>query len=612
MNDQITINTIIQNILNQGFTSINDDINIEIPLDDTTIRFTSTFNQKVNKKEENIALNLGQCENKLKDAYNIPINDSLYILEIIYQEPTMKIPIIEYEVYYPFNERRNLTKLDLALCKDTKIEISLVVSINDTIDKYNASSDYYNDVCSKTTSSYGTDITLKDRRNDFINNNMSLCEDNCDLIDYNKEEERAKCSCDVKLSIPPIDEIKFKTNDFFKNFIDIKNIMNFSILKCFKNVFIIKELKKNFGFIIMCGILILYFLVLIIFLIKSFKGLKDIIINIISYLKSTEKIEIKEFGNNKKKIEPQKSKKEFIKNKKKKNMFEDDDNNNNIIGKNKIKSRDKNKYTKKGRNISEQITQNHFSNSLIKMNTLNLENDSNIKELIKQKDFELNSLDYLEAKKLDHRSYFQYYISLLKNNHPLIFSFCPYEDYNLMIIKIFLFFFSFSLDFTINALFFNDDTMHKIHVDRGKYDFLFQIPQIIYSSLISRFIDDLIKKLALSQDIIVEIKKEKEKAKFDKKYYEKILNTLKKKFIAFYIIIFIILLIFLYYISCFCGIYVNTQIHLIKDSIVSLFISFLLPFLIYLIPGIFRICALKEKKSRNCLYKFSMFLENFL
>ena len=248
MNDQITINTIIQNILNQGFTSINDDINIEIPLDDTTIRFTSTFNQKVNKKEENIALNLGQCENKLKDAYNIPINDSLYILEIIYQEPTMKIPIIaiiEYEVYYPFNERRNLTKLDLALCKDTKIEISLVVSINDTIDKYNASSDYYNDVCSKTTSSYGTDITLKDRRNDFINNNMSLCEDNCDLIDYNKEEERAKCSCDVKLSIPPIDEIKFKTNDFFKNFIDIKNIMNFSILKCFKNVFIIKELKKN-------------------------------------------------------------------------------------------------------------------------------------------------------------------------------------------------------------------------------------------------------------------------------------------------------------------------------------------------------------------------------
>ena len=38
----------------------------------------------------------------------------------------------------------------------------------ENIDKYNSSSGYYNDMCYITSSYYGTDISLKDRRNDFI------------------------------------------------------------------------------------------------------------------------------------------------------------------------------------------------------------------------------------------------------------------------------------------------------------------------------------------------------------------------------------------------------------------------------------------------------------
>ena len=47
----------------------------------------------------------------------------------------MKIPKVEYEVYYPFYNN-NLKKLNLSLCKGTKIEISIPVKINDTLDKY--------------------------------------------------------------------------------------------------------------------------------------------------------------------------------------------------------------------------------------------------------------------------------------------------------------------------------------------------------------------------------------------------------------------------------------------------------------------------------------------
>ena len=46
--------------------------------------------------------------------------------------------------------------------------------------------------------------------------------------------------------------------------------------------------------------------------------------------------------------------------------------------------------------------------------------------------------------------------------------------------------------------------------------------------------------------------------------------------------------------------------YLIKDSIISFGLSFVNPFFINLIPGIFRICALRAKnKNKVCLYNLS-------
>ena len=108
-------------------------------------------------------MDLGQCEYNIKKDYNISENDSLYILQIISEEVGMKIPKLEYEVYYPLNNDGNeLIKLNLTSCKGTKIEISIIVEINDSLDKYNPKSEYYNDICAKATSESGTDINLKD------------------------------------------------------------------------------------------------------------------------------------------------------------------------------------------------------------------------------------------------------------------------------------------------------------------------------------------------------------------------------------------------------------------------------------------------------------------
>jgi hypothetical protein len=117
---------------------------------------------------------------------------------------------------------------------------------------------------------------------------------------------------------------------------------------------------------------------------------------------------------------------------------------------------------------------------------------------------ELNRMSYKEALIYDKRTYLQYYWALLKKKQLILFTIINRNDYNLVTIKISLFFLSFSLYFTINGFFFNDDTMHKIYKDNGIYDIIYQIPIMIYSTLISSIINILLKTLSLSEKSILE------------------------------------------------------------------------------------------------------------
>ena len=131
------------------------------------------------------------------------------------------------------------------------------------------------------------------------------------------------------------------------------------------------------------------------------------------------------------------------------------------------KSKNNDDFNKGGINI---INTNNEKNS--KRNILN--NIASDQEIIKKakiimeyNDEEKNNLKYKQALKYDKRTYFEYYISLLKTKHLFIFSFFYNNDYNSRIIKVDLFFISFILYYAVNALFFNDNTMHKIYEDEG-------------------------------------------------------------------------------------------------------------------------------------------------
>ena len=117
---------------------------------------------------------------------------------------------------------------------------------------------------------------------------MTLCEENCDLDNYNYETKIVKCSCDIKINIPLFDEIRFDKDKLLKNFIDIKNVINIKVLKCFREVFN-DSLKNNYGFFILIFIVVLFIICVIIFYAKSYNNIIKDISEIVRTLK-TKKI----------------------------------------------------------------------------------------------------------------------------------------------------------------------------------------------------------------------------------------------------------------------------------------------------------------------------------
>ena len=87
--------------------------------------------------------------------------------------------------------------------------------------------------------------------------------------------------------------------------------------------------------------------------------------------------------------------------------------------------------------------------------------------------------------------------------------------------------------------------MHDIYQDNGVFNIFYQIPQILYSSIISSLINVLLKQLSLSEKNILEIKKlENDKNIQNNEKVGKIQKYLKVKLILFFIFSFLLMAFF--------------------------------------------------------------------
>ena len=269
---------------------------------------------------------------------------------------------------------------------------------------------------------------------------------------------------------------------------------------------------------------------------------------------------------------------------------------------------------KEKRRDSQMIKFNKINDNdvvILQQKTIKNENSEKESSQYKYNEYELNNLSYEEAIQIDKRTYFQYYFCLLKRKQLIIFTFYTSTDYNSRLLKISLFLFSFALYVTINALFFNDSAMHKIYEDHGNFNFLYNLPKILYSTIISTAINFIILFLSLTEKDIVKIKVKVEEEKKDlNEVVKSTEKCLKIKLLIFFVLNFLFILFFWFYLSSFCAVYRNTQIHLFKDVSLSFALSLLYPFGLALLPGMLRIPALNDKnKDRKMLYNISKIVQ---
>ena len=592
------MDSLLFNLTNGG----GQDLLIKEENSDISYQITTSDNQNNNNYDNISSIILGACENILKTEYEINPNQSLLIFKIDYYKPGSKIPIIGYEVFHPESK----IKLNLDLCREELIKYNIPVEIDENnLFKYDPNNEYYVDQCVPYTTENGTDIIINDRQDEYNNNNMSICEIDCTLIEYKSETKKSICQCGVKSKQLTISEIANQTNLLSNNFAKKSQSTNMVSMKCYYTLFTKDGMIKNIASYILLFMILGFIISGIAFYKCGFFILEDIIKKIMLQKEKEHKkgrfdsIETSTIRKSKKK----KKMKIKIKGKNppKKEKI-------NTIFKEKFKNQLRKKLKSKITNKKDLNSTNN-QKSIIKLTEKDLKNPIRThskKNNFNFSDYELNYLSYNDAKIYDKRSFCNYYCSLIKAKHPFIFSFCHYNDYNSFIIKINILMLSFCLYYFFNALFFNEPLIHKIYEDEGIYNFIYLVPYIAYSFIISHILIILIKYIFLSERNIEEIKMENSYLKaLDKK--DKVVKYLIIKYISFYISGFLFLAFLWYYLSSFGAVFQNTQIYLIKNTMISFGFSLIYPFIINFIPAILRHYSLSRNNSEFA-FKISKYI----
>ena len=643
-------------------TKINSETNIIIDGENAIYQIISSLNMNDNLNKNISIIDFGECETRLRKNQSI---DYLLVLKIDTKIDSNSANILNYEVYNPntldkldlsicedikINTYSHFFPPQETLDKIIKLNLS-------GYDLYNINDSFYQDLCSPFTTDNDTDILLSDRKYDYYEN-VSLCEKNCAYKKYDYTIKKIQCECPVKKEIK-IEKDEIDKDSFFSSFIDVDNFSNIKVLKCFNLVFSKIGQKNNIGSYIFLMIIFIIIILGIIYRIYQIQNIIKIFRKIIKNDNTNQKTNkdsnnIKNYNkneninnninntinnninniikniNNNKASPPlkRKKKKNITIFKKPKNIkvktinnivlekIDDKTQNNNIFSSSTLP------YIQRIRNANNinsislrssllsnnKKTINKKFNTVIESNNEDQNTDKKKKDTVENKynynDEELNYLKYNEAIIYDKRTYGKYYCSLIMKKQLILFTFCNDSDYNIFILKLALFLFSFSLYFTVNVVFFVDSTVHHIYEKKGQIDLLFQIPDILYSTIISSIIGILIKNLALSNNDMLKIKQIKN---IDEALRQSALlvDKLIIKFNLFFILCSIFSIFFWYFISAFCAVFKNTQTILFENTLSSFALSLLYPFGLNILPGLLRIPSLRTKS------KFSIFIYNF-
>ena len=552
---------------------------------------TTSTGVPVSQPTDTSIIDISECEAILKKKYGLSDEEDLMIIKgDLLKELTEDYlgNSVEYQIF----STSMGAFLPLTDCQEAGTTVSVTNPFNSmnlitqyqsktgavVINGYNAFdvySPFYNDICTAFTNENGNDVLLDDRRKDYFDENINLCESGCKFVGYNVSTNMYTCICNIK--VIPGEEAEEYTGDYVTNqmpegFRDlVSKRSNIEVFKCASQVFSSKGQKKNFGSYILLAALASLIGVIVFHYVRERKTM-DLLFDELSQIPNS------------------------IANPNPKGTKDD-------------KKKDDPRNKNKGKNVSNEVREKEnkgkTSKRILKNEKIPVENL--VKDLKLTED-ELNNASFQIANDKDRRTFLRYYWSLLKVKQLFIFTFYTSGDHILRSTKIALFilFVSFYLAFT--ALFFNDSIMRAIYIYKGNTDAAVHIPNIILSSLCCLVASLIIRFVSLNEreiSKIIQLNNLDERKKLAKKMKQ----ISKIKLIILYAISGVLIMLFWYYLSAFCAVFKNSQGHYFTNVLVSFIICNIWPCVTSLIPSFLRTKALQNKNET--LYKISQIVAYF-
>ena len=643
----------VNNLIEQYPPNVSCDNNY-VSIEDNE-EFTIFIYQNNNCPEESSEkplVDFGECYNEIKKANNIDENDDLIVSKIELKENHTSV----YSFYAP----DTLQKLDSTPCNNKNITIQEDVTkkimegldgtqekfilhlLNQGINVFNVSDEFYTDLCYHYDSPNGRDVPLQARLSAFFPN-ITLCDKGCENVGVNLETMKAKCECKF-IDLVNIDLISGNVyGDAIQEIFEIISELNIAVIKCFKDIFNKKYFLKNTGGFIILSLFIGQVTCFIKYAVDGLYYIRKYLFELVqSYMTFIGGNIIKKTINTppKKKIKRKRSKNSLNINNnsgQSKNILLNSPNiNNNSLSHKKlsensikrnsslnntndlfIRNKGKKKISNKHLNINNKpiFKKNKYRASL-KITTnekkFEINNNNNLKIDMKEylsMSFDENDFDDVIDK--EQRTFGSYFCEKLKNNQIFINAFYINETLRPKSLKILVLIMTIELYFVINAFFYNENYLTDLFYSTEEEKFYSFIPrrfnEFIYTSAVSSIISYFVGYVFIDEDKIKKIFRRNKEGDIKLKYeISMIIKDIQYKFNT--IISFSLgLTVFCFvYISCLNNVYPNIKNEWIKSSLFILFLMQIINFSFTLIECSLRYISIKCNSEK--IFKLSQML----
>lgn len=576
-------------IINQGIdlgfsTAKNNDKDMltTIKAEDYVFNFyPSDMNSSIIKENGSPVLDLGECENILRKAYDIPADEELYISQIVYQNTTNNSATypLQYEVYRESTEE----KVDLSPCDGVKIKISqpmlnkeqlnieLGLSLlEEGINIYDPEDEIFNDRCT-SLSVGGKDVSMKDRR-EQIYTPASFCGDGCSVGSINLTSNDIECECEPQSGgfTSLLEE-----NEVFSAFTSLIESTNIEMFRCYKLITLMDNaFIPNYANWMMIPVIISIGSLSFVFVFVNMKSIYSLL-NKHVVLAPIKKPRYKDSA--------------------------DDDNYLNPI------QNAEQEMDPVSEDLSSQAGKKFKINNYL-LNTNEVENAHTLSEekpqIIENNDEpeenveELNEMNYREASRKDNRTFFRYFIHIAAEKQIILSTILNKSIFYPLSLRLILLLFTLMSFFFFNGMLFTEEYISERYNTTESLDIWYllknELSKSVYASIIGMFITKFISMMLSSEGSFTKLYEEKG----DVFYYQNfkvLVSDMKKKYYIVLAVIMIMSIIYWYFLFIFCHVYKSNQLSWIQSSLFSILFNFILPVSICLMVALLRIISLRFK-----------------